>query len=184
VLINIVGGPDLKMREIQEAASLVQEQAHEDANIIFGASIDEALGENVKVTVIATGFDTIERMAALGEGTRLSVPAGPQTIPSMHAAGYHEARQHIPQQAPQHAGHGGHPSQRPVFQGQPFQQQPQASRATEAAPTFSSRRIPAPEGARVVPASTRIPARERASANFPAFDTDWDVPAFQRKGGS
>src|ERR1019366_1907240 len=50
VLINIVGGSDLKMREIQEAASLVQEQAHEDANIIFGASIDETLGENVKVT--------------------------------------------------------------------------------------------------------------------------------------
>src|SRR5271163_233508 len=65
VLINIVGGPDLKMREIQEAASLVQEQAHEDANIIFGASIDETLGENVKVTVIATGFDTAERELAM-----------------------------------------------------------------------------------------------------------------------
>ena len=61
MLINIVGGPDLKMKEIQEAASLVQEQAHEDANIIFGASIDETLGENVKVTVIATGFDAAER---------------------------------------------------------------------------------------------------------------------------
>ncbi|HEY2370022.1 MAG TPA: cell division protein FtsZ, partial [Polyangiaceae bacterium] len=60
VLINVVGGPDLKMKEIQEAASLVQEQAHEDANIIFGASIDESLGENVKVTVIATGFDAIQ----------------------------------------------------------------------------------------------------------------------------
>jgi len=81
VLINIVGGPDLKMREIQEAASLVQEQAHEDANIIFGASIDETLGENVKVTVIATGFDTAERELAM------DVPAQrqtlvPQTIPS------------------------------------------------------------------------------------------------------
>ena len=75
VLINIVGGPDLKMREIQEAASLVQEQAHEDANIIFGASIDETLGENVKVTVIATGFEQIERMASLNEGARLSIPA-------------------------------------------------------------------------------------------------------------
>ncbi len=178
VLINIVGGPDLKMREIQEAASLVQEQAHEDANIIFGASIDEALGENVKVTVIATGFDTIERMAAMGEGTRLSLPAGPQTVPSM---------QYIPQQSHQQQQHPGHASQRPVFQQQPTfqQQQPQAStRTSEAAPAFSSRRIPAPEGARVVPASTRIPARERASSNFPAFDTDWDVPAFQRKGGS
>ena len=47
VLINVVGGSDLKMREIQEAASLVQEQAHEDANIIFVASIDETLGENL-----------------------------------------------------------------------------------------------------------------------------------------
>src|SRR5215467_1020744 len=65
VLINIVGGPDMRMKEIEEAATLVQEQAHEDANIIFGASIDETLGENVKVTVIATGFDTAEREIAL-----------------------------------------------------------------------------------------------------------------------
>src|ERR1700734_2573052 len=65
VPINIVGGPDMRMREIEEAASLVQEQAHEDANIIFGASIDESLGENVKVTVIATGFDAVEQEFAL-----------------------------------------------------------------------------------------------------------------------
>src|SRR5690606_38328624 len=59
VLINVVGGPDMRMREIQEAASLIQEQAHEDANIIFGASIDESMGETLKVTVIATGFDRV-----------------------------------------------------------------------------------------------------------------------------
>src|ERR1019366_9010637 len=80
VLINIVGGPDLKMREIQEAASLVQEQAHEDANIIFGASIDETLGENVKVTVIATGFDAAERAEVQEQAARQSM--APQTIPS------------------------------------------------------------------------------------------------------
>ncbi len=174
VLINIVGGPDLKMREIQEAASLVQEQAHEDANIIFGASIDEALGENVKVTVIATGFEQIERMASLNEGARLSIQP-PQTVPSM---------QYVPQ-ASQHMSHPSHTSQRPVFQQQPsFQQQaPQAaSRTSETAPAFSSRRIPAASESRVAPASTRVPSRERASSNFPAFDTDWDVPAFQRKG--
>ena len=177
VLINIVGGPDLKMREIQEAASLVQEMAHEDANIIFGASIDEALGENVKVTVIATGFEQIERMASLNEGARLSMPA-PQTVPSMQYAP--QANQYIPQ-ASQHMAHPSHASQRPVFQGQQQQQAP-ASRASENAPAFSSRRIPAPADSRVAPASTRLPTRERASANFPAFDTDWDVPAFQRKG--
>jgi cell division protein FtsZ len=60
VLINIVGGHDMKMKEIQEAASLVQEQAHDEANIIFGASIDETMGEALKVTVIATGFNAAE----------------------------------------------------------------------------------------------------------------------------
>ena len=63
VLINVVGGPEMKMREIQEAASLIQEQAHEDANIIFGASIDENMGDAIKVTVIATGFGQAEAEA-------------------------------------------------------------------------------------------------------------------------
>src|SRR3954471_17417456 len=84
VLINIVGGSDLKMREIQEAASLVQEQAHEDANIIFGASIDEQLGDNVKVTVIATGFDQAERLVGFEHSARTQMPAtAPSTVPSM-----------------------------------------------------------------------------------------------------
>jgi cell division protein FtsZ len=180
VLINIVGGPDLKMREIQEAASLVQEQAHEDANIIFGASIDEALGENVKVTVIATGFEAIERMASMNDGARLSMP-GPQTVPSMQQpVGYHDARQYAAQAA-QHMGHPAHASQRPVFQQQAPQQH-QAARASENAPAFSSRRIPVPADSRIAPASTRVATRERPTSNFPAFDTDWDVPAFQRKG--
>ncbi|HTV19659.1 MAG TPA: cell division protein FtsZ, partial [Polyangiaceae bacterium] len=50
VLINIVGGPDMKMREIEEAATLIQEQAHEDANIIFGASIVEGMADMIKVS--------------------------------------------------------------------------------------------------------------------------------------
>jgi cell division protein FtsZ len=49
VLINVVGGIDLKMKEIQEAASLVQEQAHEDANIIFGATIDEDQRKSIEI---------------------------------------------------------------------------------------------------------------------------------------
>ena len=85
VLINVVGGPDLKMREIQEAASLVQEQAHEDANIIFGASIDESLGENVKVTVIATGFDNAVEQEFVQQASRERVSAAPLTIPSAPA---------------------------------------------------------------------------------------------------
>ena len=56
VLINITGGPDLSLHEVNEAATLIQEEADEDANIIFGAVIDEAMGDEVRITVIATGF--------------------------------------------------------------------------------------------------------------------------------
>jgi cell division protein FtsZ len=61
VLINVTGGPDLGVHEINEAASMIQEEAHEDANIIFGAVIDENLSDELRITVIATGFtDTKE----------------------------------------------------------------------------------------------------------------------------
>jgi cell division protein FtsZ len=56
VLINITGGPDLSLHEVNEAATLIQEEAHEDANIIFGAVIDERMGDKLRITVIATGF--------------------------------------------------------------------------------------------------------------------------------
>ena len=56
VLINITGGPDLTLHEVNEAASCIQEEADEDANIIFGAVIDESMGDEVRITVIATGF--------------------------------------------------------------------------------------------------------------------------------
>ncbi len=60
VLINITGGPDLCLHEVNEAASMIQEEAHEDANIIFGAVIDESLTDEIRITVIATGFGEIK----------------------------------------------------------------------------------------------------------------------------
>ncbi|MDO4916371.1 MAG: cell division protein FtsZ [Rothia sp. (in: high G+C Gram-positive bacteria)] len=59
VLLSIQGGSDLGLFEINEAARLVQEVAHPDANIIFGAVIDDALGDEARVTVIAAGFDQV-----------------------------------------------------------------------------------------------------------------------------
>ena len=56
VLINITGGPDLCLHEVNEAASMIQEEAHDDANIIFGAVIDESMADEIRITVIATGF--------------------------------------------------------------------------------------------------------------------------------
>ena len=80
VLLSIQGGSDLGLFEINEAARLVQEAAHPEANIIFGAVIDDALGDEVRVTVIAAGFDggapTRRRdERALGQVSGRSVPA-------------------------------------------------------------------------------------------------------------
>jgi cell division protein FtsZ len=57
VLINVTGGPDLGLSEINEAAHLIQDAADPDATIIFGADISEEMGDGVRITVIATGFD-------------------------------------------------------------------------------------------------------------------------------
>jgi cell division protein FtsZ len=73
LLINITGGADLSLYEVNEAASLIQEEAHEDANIIFGAVIDEQLTQELRVTVIATGFGDLSTPHLLA--VPLSAPA-------------------------------------------------------------------------------------------------------------
>jgi cell division protein FtsZ len=57
ILLNITGGPDMTLYEINEASSLIQSEAHEDANIIFGTVVDENMGDEIRITVIATGFE-------------------------------------------------------------------------------------------------------------------------------
>jgi cell division protein FtsZ len=59
VIINVTGGPDLSLIEVSEASGIIQEAAHEDANIIFGAVVDPSMKGKVKITVIATGFDRV-----------------------------------------------------------------------------------------------------------------------------
>lgn len=58
ILFNITGGPSLTMSEVSEAAEMISTHADPDANIIFGATIDEAMGDQIKISVIATGFDS------------------------------------------------------------------------------------------------------------------------------
>ena len=59
VIINVTGGPDLSLVEVSEASAIIQEAAHEEANIIFGAVVDPKMQGKVKITVIATGFDRV-----------------------------------------------------------------------------------------------------------------------------
>ena len=63
VLLNITGSSSMTLHEVNDAAMMIQEAAHEDANIIFGAVIDEKMGANIRITVIATGFEKREQQA-------------------------------------------------------------------------------------------------------------------------
>src|SRR5262249_54006868 len=77
ILINFTGGADLSIHEVEEAARIVQEAAHEEANIIFGAVIDPSLEDEVRITVIATGFT--EKKEAVGPGPKVvEMPKGPR----------------------------------------------------------------------------------------------------------
>jgi len=87
ILINITGGPDLTLHEVNEASSLVQEAAHEDANIIFGSVIDANIGDEVRITVIATGFDRLGMDLAKAHGqTNTSTTTGATHMASASAA--------------------------------------------------------------------------------------------------
>ena len=75
ILINITGSSSLKLAEVQQACSIIQEAAHEDANIIFGAVLDEKMKDAVKITVIATGFKEIPAARHRPQETRSSFAA-------------------------------------------------------------------------------------------------------------
>jgi cell division protein FtsZ len=153
VLINVVGGPDMKMREIQEAASLVQEQAHEDANIIFGASIDESMSDTLKVTVIATGFNSAA-----------------EEIPVEIAR---EARRPI-ERASQVGSQAPAPRSQMPSRPELRDAIPALSTRRPQAPSFQVSAGSSRDG------QMSLPVRERIT--FPSnLDTDWDTPAFQRR---
>src|SRR5438067_6046164 len=93
VLINITGGPDMTLFEVHEAASIIQEAADEEANIIFGTVIDTKMNDEVKVTVIATGFDAATKGLLNTRGEQLSHrPAPPASPMSRTLAQTHEVK--------------------------------------------------------------------------------------------
>jgi len=152
VLINVVGGPDMKMREIQEAASLVQEQAHEDANIIFGASIDESMSDTLKVTVIATGFQHLEAEMPAELSREARRPLDRATSPGSVVSA---PRSQMPR-----------PEPREVV--------PALSTRRPQAPAIQV------HGSAGRESQMALPVRDRIT--FPSnLDTDWDTPAFQRR---
>ncbi|WP_288798155.1 cell division protein FtsZ [uncultured Arsenicicoccus sp.] len=136
VLLSIQGGSDLGLFEINEAARLVQEAAHPEANIIFGSVIDDALGDEVRVTVIAAGFDGGDPQPRREEPLPQSQPQRPlpQSQPQRPAQQQpqrpvqqpvqqrpapQQPQQQQPQQQPQQAQQQGRPQQPAQGEGQP-----------------------------------------------------------------
>ncbi|MFI5298433.1 MAG: cell division protein FtsZ [Polyangiales bacterium] len=169
ILINVVGGPDMKMREIEEAAALIHEQAHEDANIIFGASIAAALGDMVKVTVIATGFDRAsadEQPMAQPQRTTMSTGL-PAALTSQNRPVQSSQRPvaREPMQQPRESSRESSRDAEPQY----VQQAPRRREATtSSAPAQSIREAPA----------SRTVERERFVS---PLDHDWDTPAYMRR---
>jgi len=152
VLMSIAGGSDLGLFEINEAASLVQESAHSDANIIFGTVIDDSLGDEVRVTVIAAGFDANSgnrKPIIIGEAT-----TGPAT--ATPAAPAVEVQQVVP--------------------AAPAPPPPTVSTTHTFAPASAGHVTGSPLFEPLTPVS----ARTNGSSPFGDEDDDVDVPPFMR----
>jgi cell division protein FtsZ len=166
VLMSIAGGSDLGLFEINEAASLVQDSAHPDANIIFGTVIDDSLGDEVRVTVIAAGFDanSVNRKAIIiGNAT-----SGPAT----------------------HAKHAVMEEPVTVAEtyAEPVETVPAAPTLPPPNPAISTTHIIAPATAGHVVSSPlfepleslKVSARTNGSSHYGDDDDDVDVPPFMR----
>jgi cell division protein FtsZ len=152
VLMSIAGGSDLGLFEINEAASLVQESAHSDANFIFGTVIDDSLGDEVRVTVIAAGFDANSgnrKPIIIGEATTGPAIAAPAT-PAVE----------VPQAVP----------------AAPAPPPPTVSTTHTFAPVSAGQVTGSPLFEPLTPVS----ARTNGSSPFGDEDDDVDVPPFMR----
>jgi cell division protein FtsZ len=160
VLLNFTAGPDVRLSEIEAAASLVQESAHEDANIIFGVVTDSTMGDMVKVTVIATGF---EAEVASMHDMRLSRSSYPAGTPAHRAS------------------MNGQPL-RTALQSRPTGEQGRVTYTNSSANRLNPRPSQAPSEPAVVTAPNTRPSGFGASALHD--ERVLDIPAYLRRGNN
>ncbi len=155
VLLSIAGGSDLGLFEINEAAALVAQAAHAEANIIFGATIDDALGDEVRVTVIAAGFDGGQPKKR-DEGTVLRRESRPQQTQEETRSAAAQVATRRPEEK--------------VSAGVSF-------RSSDPTPSVERReQSPAPAKQAPQPAPAPAPAKQPRQVQFD--DDDLDVPDF------
>ncbi|KOX33267.1 cell division protein FtsZ [Saccharothrix sp. NRRL B-16348] len=189
VLLSIAGGSDLGLFEINESASLVQEAAHPDANIIFGTVIDDSLGDEVRVTVIAAGFDSGGPTHKKLEPQALSSPPRGTPVASATAGqvNHNPQPQPVPQvhqvQQPQHQ-HQPQPVQQveqPVAPRPTVPQQPQSGQGNGQSPYTTPQPTMPRSLSPGVPGNTSgsLPSRAVPVTDDP--DDEVDVPPFMRR---
>ena len=158
ILFNITGGTDLSLFEVNEAAAIIKESAHPEVNLIFGAQIDEKMGDEVRITVIATGFEQ-SRVKARMDAQQ---PA------------YQPVQRYQPQSQSQSQPH--------IYAHPPAQPQPQRA----AYPAMQAPQPPAPQSPPVAPQVKPQPpqSQRQGQDDFSArvYDQDdMDIPPFLRK---
>ena len=181
VLLSIQGGSDLGLYEVSEAARLVQEAAHPDANIIFGSVIDDALGDEVRVTVIAAGFE--------GGGPTPHQDVTPQQRPAPRveqapAPRAAQPRPAVQEQRPAQSGAAAAPGawglpQQSFSPSRPSSTEPEAETLDAADSEGGQGEQQAPVAPQPAPrAPEREPARPPHIEEPPADDDDLDLPSF------
>jgi cell division protein FtsZ len=135
ILLNITGSSSLKLSEVNAASTLIQESAHEDANIIFGAVLDEKMGEEVKITVIATGFrdQMPERRARMLSVEAVPMVSIPLIVPAVGSVPVQEPGKWLAETAPEPAEPSA--SAMPRFQSE--DEEPETFAAAEEADCLS-----------------------------------------------
>ncbi|MEI7704549.1 MAG: cell division protein FtsZ [Deltaproteobacteria bacterium] len=168
LLVNITGGSSLTLREVDEAVSMAQAASDPDANIIFGSVVDERMGDEVKITVIATGFARAEGARPRGSLPRqVSLPV--TTVASMRR----EIPPPLPASRPVPATADAHPS--------PARAMPARPVATRAVPSPDMDDVPPLPRTRPAPAVARA---TRDAGPYEVADEDqYDIPAFLRRNG-
>ena len=204
ILINISGSSTLKLSEVNEASSLIQNAAHEDANIIFGAVLDESMGDDVKITVIATGFrqEAPERRERMLNSV-LNVHVPPVTFVRAESAG--TVARFAGEMRDQAAAGPQHGTEHPPVIVYPTRQMGPSDEAPRNEPSGSVEALPAGhreeamaedqrethaaadliEEARMTPANSKpdMFSRTLAIEEEESGGEDLEIPAFLRRGG-
>jgi len=171
ILFSITGAPDMTLFEINEAAAIIKDSAHPDVNLIFGAQVDESMGDEVRITVIATGFEQGRTTERRGINEQPQQQQSPQMRgrPTQNTSSYQPQRPQSQPAQPMQPMQPMPPVQQPVERSQPQPLPPVQQPVERAAPP--------------PPARPQAPAQPQTPPEQPRIyeENNYDLPPFLRR---